>query len=128
MALRNRLEWILAVAAAALAGGSACAMNSPSIQPICIVEHGDRLPPETGGTAGLCAAIIKAAAEGTGGLPASVQVRVLSASRLSATVTLADGRVLPDQNMASSDRQLNSSSIERFAAAIAAEIARANQK
>jgi hypothetical protein len=103
-------------------------MNSPSNEPRCVVEHGDRLPPETGGAAALCAAIMKAAGERAGRLPATVDVRVLSPSSLSATVKLADGRVLPEQNMAVSDRQLNRQSIDRFAAAIAADIAKAGQR
>ncbi len=103
-------------------------MSKPSIEPRCIVEGGIKLPAETGGTAGLCTAIMTAAAEQSGGLPASVEVRVLSASSLSAIVKLADGTVLPEQKMAVSDRELTRGSIERFAAAIAAEIGRASGK
>jgi hypothetical protein len=43
-------------------------------------------------------------------------------------VTLADGRVLPERKMAVSDRQLNRRSIERFASAIAAAIAKARSQ
>jgi hypothetical protein len=114
-----------ALAAAALASGSACAMSQPSVEPACVVTGGDKLPPEAGGIGGLCNAIMAAIARQPADLPATVDVRVLSASSLSARVTLADGRVLPEQRMAVNDRQLNRSSIERFAGAIAAEIARA---
>ena len=100
-------------------------MNRPSIEPQCVVIDGDKLPAETGGTAALCTAIMTAAAERRVGLPASVEVQVLSNSLLSATVKLADGRVLPEQKMAVSDRQLSRGSIERFAAAIAEQIAQA---
>ncbi len=101
-------------------------MSKPTFEHRCVVEDGDKLPADTGGAAGLCTAIMKAAAGLAGGLPASVEVRVLSASSLSAIVKLADGRVLPEQKMAVSDRELTRGSIERFAAAIAAEIGRAS--
>lgn len=126
--LRNKLRLVMAVAAAAFAVGSACAVNRPAIGPQCIVSDGDNLPPETGGAAALCTAIMKAVAERGPSLPASVDVRVLSNSSLSATVKLTDGRVLPEQKMAVSDRQLDSGSIARFAAAIADQIAEASTR
>lgn len=91
----------------------------------CRVVGGDKLPAETGGPAALCAAIKQAAQERAPGTDFSVTVQVLSNYSLSAIVQLDDGRQLPEQKMAISDRGLNRSSVEFFASAIAAEIARA---
>ena len=111
-----------AIAALLLAGtgGSACAMGQAEMKPTaCRVAGGAKLPAETGGERQLCAAIDAAARERASAVPFTVEVRVLSASSLAATVTLKDGRKLPEQKLAVSDRQLNRQSIERFAAAIA---------
>lgn len=90
----------------------------------CAVEGADKLPSEVGGPEGICDAVRAAVNERAPGATFSVQVRVISPSSLAAVVTLADGRVLPEQKMAVSDRQLNRASIERFASAVAAEIAK----
>jgi hypothetical protein len=55
----------------------------------------------------------------------SVEVKVLGRSALAATVTTADGSILPEQKMASSDRSLTRGSIERFARALAGAVAQA---
>lgn len=76
----------------------------------------------------ICDAINAAVAEQAPGALQHVEVTVTSASSLTAVVALAGGRVLPEQKMAVSDRQLNRGSIERFAAAVATEIARSSQQ
>ena len=103
-------------------------MNSPNHRPHCQVTGGELLPVETGGPDALCAAIRSAAQKQAAAVPFSVEVRVLSAASLAATVRLADGRTLAEQKMAVSDRLLNRGSIDRFAAAIAAEISRAGNR
>lgn len=115
----------LLVMAASLSGG-ACAMASPSGQSTpCRIVDGDKLPDGSGGAAALCAAIERAAAAKTPGVAYTVEVKVLSASRLAATIT-ADGRKLPEQNFAIMDRELNGASFERFAAALADQLAKAH--
>lgn len=117
-----------AVLAIALVAGSACAMSSPpppSAGVACRVVDGAKLPPESGGEGALCAAIESAIAAQAPESAAQVEVRVLSSSMLAASVTTGDGRTLPEQKFASSDRALARSSFERFANAIAAEVARA---
>lgn len=100
-------------------------MNSPAPAARCQVSGAGQLPSESGGSDAICAAIQDAARKQAPGIAFSVEVRVQSASSLSAIVRLDDGRMLPEQRMAVSDRQLNRGSIERFAAAVAAEIGKA---
>jgi hypothetical protein len=110
---------------AMLIGGSACAMDSPVSAPRCQVIGAGHLPPDSGGGDAICAAIQAAAHKQAPGIAFSVEVRVQSASAMSAIVRLDNGQALPEQRMAVSDRQLNRGSIERFAAAVAAEIGKA---
>ena len=113
---------VLLVMAASLSGG-ACAMASPSGQPApCRIVDGDKLPDESGGAAALCSAIERAAAAKAPGVAYTVEVRVLSSSRLAATLK-SGGRQLPEQNFAVMDRELNGVSFERFAEALADRLA-----
>lgn len=84
----------------------------------CRVVDAGKLPPESGGADTLCDVIRKAAAAQELDDGFAVEVRVLSPAALVATVTSPDGRRLPDQRMASSDRELRKSSFERFAEAL----------
>jgi hypothetical protein len=98
-------------------------MGSPDSQsPRCRVVDGGKLPAESGGANALCAAIERAASARAPGVAFTAEVRVVSSSRLAATLT-RDGRKLPEQNFASMDRELSSSSLERFAAALADQLA-----
>ena len=91
----------------------------------CRIVDGDKLPDGSGGAASLCSAIERAAAARAPGVAYTVEIKVLSRSRLAATLT-SDGRTLPEQNFATIDRDLNGGSFERFAAAIADQLAKAN--
>lgn len=116
---------VLLVMAASLSGG-ACAMASPSGQSTsCRVVDGDKLPDGSGGAAALCMAIERAAAARAPAVDFTVEVKVLSSSRLVATVT-SGGRTMPEQKFASMDRDLSRSSFERFAAALADQLAKAH--
>lgn len=107
------------------AGGSACAMNSePAATVHCVVEGGEKLPPDTGGATAVCAVIANELKTQTGGVAVQVRVEVKSGSWLVARIT-RDGVDLPDQNMAVSDGRLRKSSIDRFARAIAQAVAAA---
>ena len=98
-------------------------MSSADVQsPHCRVVDAAKLPPESGGPAALCAAIERAVAARAPGVQYSAEVQVISASRLSAILT-SEGRRLPKQNFASMDRDLSPSSFERFAAALAGQLA-----
>ena len=101
-------------------------MTQPISKPEkCRIIDGDKLPAELDGPAMLCAAIDSAIGKKTAGAIYNVEVRVLSASSLAAIVHLGDGRILPEQKMAVSDRLLNKGSVDRFADAIASEVAAA---
>ena len=89
----------------------------------CSVVDGDKLPAAVGGAEGLCAALERAAASAAPGARYTAEVRVLSASRLSAIVVV-NGKTLPQQNFAIMDSKLNSSAVERFARSVAEEIAK----
>jgi hypothetical protein len=111
--------------AASLSGG-ACAMASPSGQSTpCRIVDGDKLPDESGGAAALCSAIERAAAARAPGVAYTVEVKVLSSSRLAATQT-SGGKTLPEQNYATKDRELYGGSFERLAAALADQLAKAH--
>lgn len=77
------------------------------------------LPAEVGGPQALCGAIQSAAESRAPGVRFTVEIQVVSASSLSADVKLGDGTALPKQKLSVSDRQLNKSSISRFASVIA---------
>ena len=85
----------------------------------CDIVGGEKLPAQSGGPKALCAAIERAMAERVPGTKVTAEVRVLSPSRLRATLRTDDGRVLDDQNYASSDRALSRASFDRFAVGLA---------
>lgn len=127
--MRGKSFVVIVFAGLALAGGSACAMNAPGhAGPQCRVIGGERLPADSGGSDALCAAIEKAVSTHTPGAGYSVEVRVLTASRLSALLKTADGRTLPDQEFAIADRALTNTSFDRFAEAIATELGKATRR
>ena len=100
-------------------------MDSSSLQLTdCKVIGGDKLPADSGGPGEMCAAIARAAATTAPQTRFSVEVRVLSESSLAATLTTADGRILPEQRFATSDRNLTRASLERFAKALVGEVTR----
>jgi hypothetical protein len=118
---------LIALVASGFFCGNACAMSPPTDQaPRCRVVGGDKLPAASGGAAALCAAIEQAVAARAPGVTVSVEVRALSASRLAAALVV-NGRALPEQNFASMDRDLDAGSFERFAAALADQVAKAQR-
>ena len=126
--MREGLASFAIAVALGSATSSACAMNAPQDKAMgCSVVGGEKLPAESGGADALCKAIAAAVAEQAPGLEYSVEVHVLPQSRLSASVRLQDGRKLADQKFASMDRPLSSASFQRFAAAIASEVAKAGR-
>jgi hypothetical protein len=120
----RKINLLLALSMACAIGGNACAMGQPRPELTqCTVVGADKLPAEVGGEQAICSAIRAASREKAPGADYRVEVEVVSASALAARVTLKDGRTLPEQKMAVSDRQLNPGSIERFAAGIADALA-----
>ena len=124
--MRTGLATIVLSLVATSAAGSACAMNSTAPHLVeCRIEGGDKLPADSGGADALCKAIRDAAAKQAPGSSFSVDVQVLGRSALAATITTAKGARLPEQKMAISDRGLTKGSLERFANALAGEMAKA---
>ncbi len=124
--MRANLVLTAVAAVFASAGGSACAMTPPERQQgRCHIAGAEKLAGDSGGSDALCAEIQRAIAERAPGVDYSVEVRFLSASRVSAILTTGDGRRLPEMHHASMDRKLGRSSFARFADAIAGELARA---
>ena len=128
--MRGEFVAVALAAGFGLASQAACAVSSPQQQQQqasgeCRVTGKEKLPPETGGADALCAAIREAFAAQAPGVGYSVEVQVLSPSMLSAAVTLSDGRTLPELRHATMDRTLSRSSLQRFANALAAELAKA---
>ena len=93
--------------------------HGASQAPRCTVSGAEKLLDGIGGADAICSAIQQADRRSAAGGDYAVEVRVESASRLSARIRLNDGRTLPEQKLVVSDRQLNAGSIERFAASIA---------
>jgi hypothetical protein len=119
----RKINLLLAFSMAGAIGGSACAMQRPVAEPTqCAVIGANKLPAGLGGGEAICAAI-RAAVRERGPTDFAVEVRVESASAIAANVRFKDGRTLPEQKLAVSDRPLNRGSIERFAAAIADAVA-----
>jgi hypothetical protein len=119
-----KFAFVMMPLAAISFSGSACAMTSPSDKGVqCRVVGGDKLPADSGGADGFCAAIAKAAAAQVPGQGFTVEARVLGASEMSATVTTADGRQLPVQDYSISDRGFSKVALDRFAKNLVAMIA-----
>lgn len=113
----------LAITAAIWAGGSACAMKPQVTNAIrCSVIGAEKLPAELGGAEAVCQAIGEATATAPG---ASVVVQVINPHMLAATATTADGRDLPEQRVATSDRTLHAGSLRMLAKALAEQLANA---
>ena len=118
---------LVAALAAALVSAAAGAMTSQAPQGHCTVIDASKLPLEAGGSEGLCRAIELAVAKRSPGLRYTAEVRVISKASLSAALRV-EGRALPEQKFAVSDRDLNAALIERFARSIAEKLAEASSR
>jgi hypothetical protein len=109
----------------ALGPTSAGAMNMGS-RPIsrCQIVSGDKLLASSVGSATVCAEIERAIRASAPNAQYSIEVKVLSTSRLAASV-MVDGHALPEQNFAIMDSDLNAGAIQRFAASLAKVVAHA---
>jgi hypothetical protein len=98
-------------------------MNTGS-RPIsrCQIVDGDKLPDSSGGSAVVCAEIERAVAAAASNAHYHVAVKVLSKSRLSASLVV-DGHALPEQHFAIMDSELDAEAIQRFAASLARAVA-----
>jgi hypothetical protein len=118
----KHLGWILVLAAAAVPA-SACAMSAPHQGP-CRVLNGEKLPASSGGAEGICATVEHAIASNAPNVHYSAEIRVLSKSTLAARLVV-QGRELPEQHFSVMDRDLNPTSIQRFAQTLGQLVAKA---
>jgi hypothetical protein len=122
--MREKLCYAVAAIALAASAQAACAMSAPSDATAqCKVTGGEKLPPQSGGADALCAAIRQAVAARLPGIAFTADVTVVSDWKLGATVTMADGRRLPDQRHVVLDAKLDRRSFERFAESLANKLA-----
>jgi len=123
--MRGRLAALNLLVASVVAPTSAAAMSAPCQIPPdgCRVVAGEKLPPGAGGSSVICREVEQAIAALAPNTRYSAVVKVLSRSMLAATL-MVDGRTLPEQKFAVSDRELNPGSIRRFAQSLAAEVAK----
>src|SRR6476620_21510 len=91
-------------------GMTAADATAPARQ--CRVLAQEKLGAGSGGAATICAEIERALGAAVPGALYRIDVRVISPARLSATGTV-NGRNLPEQNLASSDRDLTPGAIRR---------------
>lgn len=101
-------------------------MTAPSTPLVdCRVVGGDKLPAASGGANAFCAAINRAAAAQTPHQKFKVAVHVRGPSTMTATITMANGKELPEQTFSISDRALTKGSLERFANGLVGDVVRA---
>jgi hypothetical protein len=118
------LAAVVAIGACAAAQGAA--MSAPQTGP-CRVVDGAKLPPEVGGAGAICSAIEQAVAARAPNVRYNAEVRVLSKSSFALNAEVS-GRKLEEQHFGVMDRNLNPTSIKRFAETIADQIAAAAKK
>jgi hypothetical protein len=103
---------------------AACSIGNArplSLLPSCTVTGPAKFVDQSGGTDALCQAVAAAIAERSPGAH-RVEVRLLSASLLAATVRLADGRTLPELRTGVSDGTITAGVVRQFAQDIANQI------
>lgn len=105
----------LAASISVLGGGAMSAEATPVRQ--CRVIEPHKLGAASGGAARLCAEVEGALKAAVPGARYKIDVRVVSPARLAATGTI-NGHELPEQNLASSDRDVTPAAIKRFARSI----------
>jgi hypothetical protein len=88
----------------------------------CQIVAGEKLPSSIGGSTAVCAEVERAIAATAPNAQYRVEVKVLSKSRLSASL-IVDGHALPEQNFAIMDSELDAGAIQRFAASLARAVA-----
>ena len=102
----------------ALAGASAVSAHAAAPSSRCSVVAGEKLAAGSGGANGICAEVERAMAAALPGVRYTAEVRVISPSRLTATMVVK-GHKLPEQHFATMDRNLTPGAVRRFARALA---------
>lgn len=124
--MRGKFAQFAMLASALVAAGCTATMTSAAKAPqgICRIAPGSKLSAELNGA--LCKEVKRAVAAAIPRTPFTVEVTATSSSRLAAEMTV-NGRVLPKQNFAVMDNQIDQDSIRRFAQSLS-EIAKASKR
>ena len=124
--MRAKFAKFATLASAFVAAGCTATMTSAAKAPqgTCRIASGSKLSADLNGA--LCKEVEHALAEAIPGTPFSVELTAMSSSRLAAEMTV-NGRVLPKQNFAVMDNQIDLNSIRRFAQSLG-EIAKASRR
>ena len=120
--MRGKIIHCAGALALVAASQGAWAMSSAG-RADCTVTGGKSLPAATGGADSLCAAIKRAVAAKAPGVGFKAEVKVLSASSLSAVIVADDGRRVPEMRHDVMDAQLSRKSFDRFADVLATKLA-----
>jgi hypothetical protein len=101
-----------------LSGAVAMSAHAAPASGRCSVVAGEKLAPGSGGANGICAEVERAMAAALPGVRYTAEVKVISPSRLTATMVVK-GHKLPEQHFATMDRNLTPGAVRRFARALA---------
>jgi hypothetical protein len=100
-----------------LSGAVAMSAHAAPASGRCSVVAGEKLAPGSGAN-GICAEVERAMAAALPGVRYTAEVKVISPSRLTATMVVK-GHKLPEQHFATMDRNLTPGAVRRFARALA---------
>lgn len=92
----------------------------------CTVVENERLKASSVSSESICSEVERAVASRAPGVHYAIEIRALSASRLTATL-IVEGRTLPVQNFAVMDQNLSEGSIKQFANSLAGVVANATK-
>lgn len=121
--MQNKFALLLIAAAIGSTGAGAMTAVENGKHTRCeIVEGGKYLSPALGASS-ICSTIERTISAETPAATYSVKIKVLSPSRLAAAL-IVNGRALPEHKFAVMDRNLNIEAVQRFARALAADVAK----
>ena len=122
--MRGRIASFILLLAVAMSPTVAPAMNE---RPACRVVAGEKYLDASVRSSVVCTAIERAIAAAAPNVRYTAEVRALSPTRLAAVLTV-NGKRLPEHKFAVMDRGLGPDSVERFARALAADVAGAAKR
>lgn len=116
--MRGRIAALVMFIGAFRSGLLAMNIRAPVPARHCVVAGAEKFGLGSIGSAGICSEVERAIAAQAPMVHYDAEIKVLSRSRLAATLTV-NGRTLPVQNFAVMDGKLGTASIARFASALA---------
>ena len=122
--MRGTIAAIILVSEVACAPAGAHPMSAHAT---CRVVAGDKYLSGSVGSSALCAEIRRAIAAAAPNAHYSAEITALSPTRLAARLTV-NGKALPEHKLAVMDRDLGPDAVQRFARALAADVAKAENR